>query len=126
MYFSADNAGAWANEASYDVPQRGRIEGLCFTQNDDCDADGDTVLVNVTFSSTPGAPANGDLSSIFYHAKINQLVTSGMQQNCTTMYTKLPDIPVAPGQRIFLHLFTTSGVIANGVAALHMSYDTPR
>lgn len=126
MSAGISGSGAWANLASYDFPLAGRIEGVCLTVADDSDADADSIYAHFTFSSTPGSPANGDLSSLLFFQKNFQLVTSGVVLNGYCIYVKLPDVPVAAGQRLYLHGFATSGVSGTITASMHFSQNVPR
>lgn len=118
-------SSAWVLGAQVDVTQNGVLEGFCVSVNADLDADADKVAWNLTFSSTPGAPSNDARSSIATETLQHQLVTSGSAVVGTLKYCKLPDIPVAAGERLFLHMYATTGVTAETYLGLHFSFNQP-
>lgn len=126
MYGSQSGNSAWQNIGSYDPPAGGRIEGVCLAWSGDQDADADTIAINLTFSATPAVPVMGEYSSILYATAVWQLVTSGATLNHQMMYSKMPDIPVATGQRIYLHAMATTGVTLLVSAQIHVSFNINR
>lgn len=123
---TVSGSSAWVNVASYDPPARGTIDGVSICIQDDSDADADVVQINVTFSSTPGIPVNSESSSIVHAGKQFQLVTSGAVINGMCYYIPLPNVPIAQGQRLYLHSVVTTGVTAVVSAQVHLSFNIPR
>lgn len=126
LYGSVSGSSAWVNVASYDPPLRGTIDGLMLAWSDDADADGDLAAAHITFSSTPAAPVNGDYSSLLYVAKQFQIVTSGGVNNGARQYCAMPHVPIAPGQRVYLHVLGTTGVAISINCSIHLSFSVPR
>lgn len=123
MTATLSGSSAWVLGAQVDIPQNGFLEGVCYSVASDSDADGDVVMANLTFSSTAGAPGNDSRSTILMYNERLELVTSGIGKGPGTVYCKLPDIPVAVGERIFLHGYATTGVSLTVYLGLHFSFN---
>lgn len=126
MYAAVAGSSAWVNAATFDPPLRGTIDGIMLAWSDDSDADADTVAVNISFSATPGLPVSGDYSSMLYVSKNFQLVTSGAANGSAAQYCIMPQIPIAPGQRVYMHALATTGITASINCGLHLSFNVPR
>lgn len=123
MYGAGAGSAAWENGSQIDVPQNGTLDGVCLSVSTDADADGDTWAMLLSFSSTPGNPGNDSRSAILMYNNQLQLVTSGIGVGLGLIYCPLPEIPVAVGERIFLHYFAANGVTITVYAGLHFSFN---
>lgn len=109
--------------AQIDIPMSGDLIGIQWAMQSDADADGDYYQAQVSFRSAASYTTNDDRGVISEVVAQFQLVTSGAVVNHINTYIPLPDIPIAAGERLYLHVDSTGGVTCSVRAILHFSFD---
>lgn len=120
--YGAYTGGAEDAIAQLDIPQDGVITGVDWDGNANLDADNEESIVELSFIATNQADQNdvrGRISSIT--ARIS-LTTSGIATVQMNKFVGPMDLPVAAGERIYLHSKSTSGV--NGSCRCNVHLDT--
>jgi hypothetical protein len=121
--YAAATGGAQNALASIDVPMGGTLEGLEWCCSDDCDADNDVASWQISFGSTHAI--NNDARQVISNCKNSvQLTTSGSPNTSSNYYVDL-DLPVAAGERIYLHRLATASLTGEAQAVLHFSFSVP-
>lgn len=112
--------------ASIDVPQDGLLMSCTMSLDFAGDADGDNVEASVSFGST-STSANDSRQVICVGVGSVQLTTSGttqLGQNWNVTFAN--GIPVAAGERIFIHIIASASLTSSLTALLCFSFDESR
>lgn len=118
--------GTENNIANIDVPLDGNLIGIDWSVYADLDADGESARYEVSFASSNGIGSNDLRASISQVAMWASMTTSGQAQHSVNKFVALPDIPVAGGERIYLHAIASAGVAAGVACVLHFDFDLNR
>lgn len=108
--FGDVTGGSQDDAASVDVQADGNINAIHGTLYGDLDADGESIVAELSFLSTNTFLVNDARGSLFTLGGQMSLTTSGVA------FTGLNDsisgikIPVSQGERIHLHISSTAGV----------------
>jgi len=116
--------GTQSGLATIDVPRDGKLQGVAWFVNGDIDADAETMDCQVSFSSTYSN--TNDSRSVISAVTLGTatvLTAVAIATAKVNFYDPLPDIPVAGGERLYLHAFATAGVTTSIRASLHFSFD---
>jgi len=120
---ATSSGGTESALASIDCPMSGNILGVEWSVTADYDTDNDAQFWQVSFGSA-STTAN-DSRQVISNCTMGGLtftaggsVIAGRQQ-----YTKLPDIPVGMGERLYLHSVAAAGVVGTARAVLHFDFD---
>lgn len=106
--------------AQIDIPQDGVITGIDWDMSADLDADGEFVRAELSFIATNQLGQNdvrGRISSL--GAEIS-LTTSGSPVTGVQKFVGPVDLPVAGGERLYLHTASSSGVEGNVICNIHL------
>lgn len=116
-------AGGTENaEAAVDVPFDCRLMGVKWAVNGDFDADLEEFTAQLGFG--PTLVTSNDSRSVIDTVTIQaNLTTSGMTTFGINQYTSLPAIPLFAGERLYLNILSTAGVVAEGYVHLHLDRD---
>ena len=121
MYASANPANAMV---SIDVPQDGVLEGVSWACAPAASGADVSISLQLGFSASMvnSNDARGVISNCcLYH----DITTSGDAETSWNYYDKLPDIPIAAGERLYLN-GTGTGVTTTVYLTLHFSFNEPR
>lgn len=122
MYANA-TGGAENALAQIDVPMGGRLIGVQWAYAAELDADGDDGQAQLSFRSAGAFTTNDDRGVISEIRTEAQLVTSGISNAFVNTYVPLPDIPVGPGERLYLHGNHAASTPAYIGCLLHFDFD---
>lgn len=107
--------------ASIDVPEDGRLVGCQWAMYGDLDADQEFLEAELSFMATNQLSTNdarGAISSVKCRAN---LTTSGAAVNGVNTHHPM-NLPVAAGERLYLHISATAGVNSVAHAMLHFEF----
>lgn len=121
--FAAGSGGTQNGAAQIDVPMPGSLIGVQWAVISDLDADAEFFQAQIAFRSTGAFSTNDDRGVITEMMIQASLTTSGVWPNHVDFYTALPDLPIGMGERLFLNLSSSAGVISQVAALLHFSFD---
>ncbi len=108
--------------AMIDIPQPGFLIGIDWDVNGDLDADAEILTCELSFIATNQLTASdvrGRISSI--GARLALLSATSAHVVSLQKWLNGFDIPVAAGERLFLHVVSTAGVA--GVAIVNLFFD---
>lgn len=97
------------NVANLDIQEDGIIEGCLMSMGPDLDADGENMMMEVSFSSVSGFTNNDTRASLCGCRSQNGLLTSGAINCAINLYVPM-NTPVSAGERMYLH---TNGTAAS-------------
>lgn len=106
--------------ASIDIPQDGVITGVDLDLNANLDADDEDVAGEVSFIATNQLSQNdvrGRITSVSAHVAV---LTSGIPVVSTQKFVGPMDLPVAGGERLYLHVVSTASVNGTFRANVHL------
>lgn len=112
--------------ASLDIPTDGYITGVDWDVEWDCDADTEFLRAELSFVSTTQIQQNdvrGRISSV--SSRIS-FTTSGLGVGQIQKFVGPLDTPVNAGERLYLHVTTTAGVVGNLRCNLHLDVSLSR
>lgn len=99
MFASVFGDGA----ATIDVREDGMLRGVAWNFETDLDADGENAGFELSFAATNGFTSNDTTASIIGDGIRAGLLTSGALNASCRGYVSDLNIPVASGERLFLH-----------------------
>lgn len=110
--------------AQIDVPLNGAILGVEWA----CFADLETALDDQIWQLSFGSTFNSgnDSRQVISNATLGgvvHLTAVGAVMGQVNSYTKLPDIPVGMGERLFLHSSAAAGVVGSARCMVHFDFD---
>lgn len=111
--------------AAVDVPRNGVITGLDWACRYDFDADLEYAVVELSFGSTYSNTSDSR-QVISMNKSQHNFITSGAAQSALNRFVGPLDIAVAAGERIFLNVDASAGVIGDVGCIIHYSFDDPR
>lgn len=113
--------------ASFDIPVNTVIEGVEWSCRGDLDADGEFAQAELSFGSAFSLSSDSrQVVSHCYLGQQSQVTAASVANAGYSYYSKLPDVPVAAGERMFMHSNCSAGVIAVFVCMIHLASDEPR
>jgi len=121
--YAAGGGGTENGDASVDIPMAGDLVGVRWAVDADCNANGEYVYAQLSFRSAGSFTTNDDRGVLSEVRMSFQLTTSGIYGPFVNIYEPLPDIPIAAGERLYLNLISTAGVLTNCVCILHFTFD---
>lgn len=110
--------------AQVDIPQDGQITGIDWDLESDMDADSEFSRAELSFIATnqlSQSDVRGRISSI---AARMSLTTSGIALVSAQKFVGPLDLPVAGGERIYIHLHSSTGVIGTVRCNVHLNTST--
>ncbi len=113
------------NLANIDVPGNGTIVGVDWSIRGPTPGADYTALAQVSFGSVSTFVTNDARAVISTCALGYDLTTSGAGITHANKYVSLPHLPVAMGERIYLHVTSTAGALTVNVA-IHFDFDLDR
>lgn len=122
--FGSVTGGVQDSLAQVDVPSDGFIIGIDWDVRANLDADNEAISAELSFIATNQLTTNdvrGRLSSISQNIAFT---TSGNSDCSMQKYVGPIDIPVAGGERLYIHVESTVGV--TGQARCNVHLDTTR
>lgn len=123
--YGGGSGGSQDAIASIDVPQNGRLLGVYWSVDHDMDADGEFLRCQVSFGSASTFTTNDSRQVISECRAQAALTTSGVYNNALNSYHE-KDTPVSAGERIYLHLSASSGLVSAVSAFLEFDFDQDR
>lgn len=105
LFSTTDGDGA----ASVDITAPGTIEGVYWSGYARLSADTDDFEAELSFASSSGFATNDTKSSICGIRQETELVTSGQITNGVNSFCGPLNVPVAQGERLYLHTATPAG-----------------
>jgi len=111
--------------AGVDIPQDGFITGIDWDCRWNMDADAENANAELSFIATNQLTTNdvrGRLSSV---GTMMSLTTSGAPVAVAQKFVGPIDIPVAGGERLFLHSVATTGVVGALRCSVHLETGKP-
>lgn len=118
--YAAGTGGTENAAASFDIPQDGVITGVDWDCTAHLDADDETFEAELSFIGTHQLSSNdvrGRLSSIGVNATIT---TSGIAAPVMQKMVGPMEVPVAGGERIYLHINSAAGVVSDVRCCVHL------
>lgn len=109
--------------AQVDIPMAGDLIGVQWAIDSDLNANGEYSRVQLSFRSSNSFDVNDDRGVISEVKAMMSLTTSGVGLDARNFYCSLPDIPIASGERLYLHVSASTGVATNVVCLLHFTFD---
>lgn len=121
-------AGTGGTEnAMVDVPQDGLITAVEWSARAELDADGDLYSAQLSFGSQANFTTNDARQVISEIRAGNELVTSGASQWGINTQTMLSNgVPVALGERLYLHVTATASTPSATSCIVLFDFDEPR
>lgn len=110
--------------AQIDVPMNGNLIGVEWSGRSDLDADGEFQFWQLSFGSA--ANETNDARQVIAMSSagfLTVLTAVGTGIGVCDKYTRLPDISVGMGERLFLHSIASAGVVGLVYAILHFDFD---
>ena len=112
-----------AASVNVDIPMNGILVGVSWAVRSDMDADGDTVDAELSFISS-NMFVTHDARGVIDDVRLAAVfTTSGHAIIGVNKYVVLPDIPVAQGERIYLHGQTATAQVTRIIADLHFNFN---
>lgn len=126
MMRAISTGGTESSLASVDIPNDGFLAGVEWACSSDYDTDNDTQAWQLSFGAT--AVTTNDNRQVISNIVVGGLTftAGGSVIANANMYVKLPDVPVAAGERIFLHSIAAASVVGNANVNIHLSADASR
>lgn len=120
---ATSTGGTESGLASIDSPLDGLIEGVEWNVDTVYDTTLDKQLWQLSFGSVVALV--NDSRQVISNLAVGNLIlgAGGSAIAAGHMYTKLPDISVSMGERLFLHSFAAAGVVGSAYCCLHMSFN---
>lgn len=109
--------------AQVDIPMSGSLIGLQWAVAADLDADVEYLVAQLSFRSTGTFTTNDDRGVISEVRAQISLTTSGVSPVAINNYVPLPDIPIAAGERLYLHINASAGLNSLVGCMLHFDFD---
>jgi len=118
--FAAGTGGLQDAQAQVDVPQDGFLLGIDWDMNAAFDANAESLAAELSFIATNQLITNdvrGRLSSVsaFFHLSDSSASVISVQK-----YVDLKEISVSGGERLYLHLLASAGVVSVVRCSLHL------
>lgn len=124
IQIGATSSGGTQNAlASIDVPRDGALIGIQWAVYTDFDADAEFLVAQISFGSVIANTNDSRQQVSTVKDQATVLTAVGMQTTGINLYSSLPDIPVQGGERIYLHVNATAGVVGDVQAALHFDFN---
>jgi hypothetical protein len=125
--YAATTGGSQNALAAIDIPAEGLLVGVEWAVTADLDADAEYAFIELGFGSTITLGNNDTRSRISVMSLGQATFTAGQavvgQGNG---FTKLPDLPVGIGERLYLHSLAVAGVVCQVHCNLHFDFDLDR
>jgi len=122
---AAGTGGTESALVSIDIPQNGSILGVQWACSCLLNADAEVFEAQLSFGSA-NSNTNDSRQVISSLRMTASLVTAaGAVPVFANYYCPLPDLPVAAGERLFIHAAATAGVTSTIRCFLHLSFDEP-
>lgn len=115
----AGTGGTQDGVSSIFVPQDGELEGIQWSLNAILNADSEFCVAELSFVSTNQQTVNdarGPISTI--RSQVSAITAAGTVLSEINLYVPM-GLAVQGGERIFLHIIATAGVVSTVVAQLH-------
>lgn len=122
--YAAGSGGTEDAAASVDIPRDGFITGIEWDANADLDADTERFRAELSFIATNQFATNdvrGRISSVSVQIS---LTTSGIATAFLQKWVGPLNLRVAGGERLYLHLFGTSGLASEARCNVHLDTGT--
>lgn len=121
--YANGTGGAENAVAQIDVPMSGALIGVQWAYSAELDGDSDDGQAQLSFRSSGAFTTNDDRGIISEIRTITELITSGVANAFVNVYHPLPNIPIAAGERLYLHLNTTASTPSYIGVLLHFDFD---
>lgn len=118
--YAGGTGGTEDAAANVDVPQDGVITGIDWDVQAEVDADAESIGVELSFIATGQLTQNdvrGRISGV--SAKFS-LTTEGGGTFSLQKFVDPMDLPVAGGERLYLHIVASAGVVTVARANVHL------
>ena len=115
--YAAGTGGTENAAANIDVPDDGTIEGIQIAHTADLDAD-ETSTAEISFIATQQATTNDARGVLAVTALRASLVTSGLGNAVSNVHFPM-DIDVAGGERLYINIGGSAGVISTIYALIY-------
>jgi hypothetical protein len=123
--YAAGTGGTENAAATIDVPEDGFITGIDWDCTADMDADGEAFACELSFIATSQLIQNDVRGRISSVGTTMSLTTSGVSNPPLQKYVSM-NTPVFAGERIHLHLVTTSGMTSTARCNVHLDVSMTR
>lgn len=110
---------------SIDVPQDGSLLGVDWAVSVAASGADFAVNVQLSFGSTSALVTNDVRAPVSTRRMSADLTTSGAAMTSLNVFVPLPKIPVAAGERIYLHASGTA-ITTTISCALHFDFEAPK
>jgi len=118
--FGAGTGGTQDAVATIDIPEDGVITGVDWDLRADLDADSESISVELSFIATNQFTTNDVRGRISSASAQISLTTSGVANTFVQKFVGPMEINVSGGERVHLHIDSTSGVASNVRCNLHL------
>ncbi len=116
--------GTESNVASIDIAQSGFLLGVQWACTPLLDAAAELFEAQVSFGSQ--ASGTNDARQVISAVRATLgLGAAGAYVVAINLFVPLPEVPLFPGERIYLHGISTAGVTGIIRCFLHLSFDEP-
>ena len=122
--YSAGSGGTQDNLASIDIQFDGVITAIVGTAYGDFDAADENLRVEVSFLSTNTVISNDSRGSLFTMQSALGIVTSGSHPGMQNSVSGI-NVDVTAGERVHLHIVSTSGVVSQATVYLYVTDGSP-
>jgi len=106
--------------ASVDIPQDGVITGIDWDVRGDLDADGEEMECELSFIATNQITSNDVRGRISSASMEMSITTSGIGVFSIQKFVGPIDLPVAGGERLYIHVVSTAGVTGAVRVNIHL------
>ena len=124
--YGTSTGGSENGIGALDIVADGTIRAVSIDYRADLDADDEFIEVEISFGSSNTVQVNDTRQSIFSARKQTALLTSGVYDGQISGAVSGLNIPVIQGERVFLHVNATAGVLGRGGGYMYVedSLDT--
>jgi len=122
--YGAGTGGAQDALGAMDVPMPGHIIGGQWAIRCDLDATDEQFVAQVSFRAASAYTTNDDRGLISEARSRASLITAeSSPANNINLYVALPDLPIMGGERLYLHVSASTGVVSDVTFFLHFDFD---
>ena len=122
--FASGSGGTEDAAAVIDVPDDGNLVGVQVAHAADIDSTDEASTVSLSFIATNQLTTNDSRGEIIVTRVRSGLVTAEGGSPFTNFYTPM-DVGVSGGERLYIHIVASAGVITGVSMILHFSFRRP-
>jgi hypothetical protein len=121
MQLTATGVGGTEDAAAViDVPEDGHIVGVQWAAYATFDATAENLTCELSFIATNTIATNDARGMISQVRSRFNVVTSGGGASALNFFVPIPELEVAGGERLYLHLIAAAGLASSCTAIVHL------